>query len=962
MRGWGLAAALFLSAAAAAGQGPSADWRTVETGHFRVHFPAPFEAWALHAAGEIEAIHERVTAYVGYVPARRIEVVVADPAGDANGEAIPFLDRPEVLLWTTPPESESSIGDYGDWMEIVAVHELAHVAHLTRPRNRSAGVLVLLSPAPFGPLALRSPRWVSEGYATLVEGALTGSGRPNSSFRAMVLRRLGSEGKLPSYGELDGTGTWLGGSPAYLVGSAYLEWLAEREGPDSLPRLWKRMASVRGGSFTAAFRGVFGESPKTLYDRFRAELTASAVEEEKRLKAEGLVEGELWQKLPGGTLALEVSPDGGRVLARRDPSRGESFLAVWLVAQTEEERMADAEREKADAALARDPNEIADKPETPRPRPPRWKLPRANGHAASDPRWMSDGRAVLFSRRAPDGEGVLRWDLYRWEYERGRVERVTRLADAADADPAPDGVWAVAVRSRFGATALVRVDLATGQTREIRASLSFVEAWPVWSHPRVSPDGTRIAALVHAERRWRLVTLPADGGDVREVLLDAPPVSAPAWSADGSRLFVADAASGIWNLALVDASGAGGAARSLTRVTGGAFAPAPAKDGSLFFLELTARGVNIRRLDVGAPGPSPSGPAPEAYPLRPRAAAETAAFSPAPVAVPRPYDAWASQAFRPLLDFSFGPSGNTVQLGLDAADVLGRLHLLAMGSMGDAVGPRGGSAATAWRGWPVALTAQLFSAIEKPGNQGLAPRPAFDQERFGGFLDASWSRPCDWGRLEARAGGGGTRVEAFASGDVFTRALGSASARLVFRRTRGGAGFGFDLDAGGTLGTTAGDGWSQWMAGGRIVGILPFATLSASARGGDTGGTPSLFDLFAIGGAPSAILPPGLDGNRISNPALPADVQVGGRFEAYRAELAGTGVPVAVYAEWLRAWNGGAPRPDPVRVAGVEVRLDRLIPPEFGRAVTFRVGAGWIVSETPSIRAGRGYAQLVYRP
>jgi len=51
-----------------------------------------------------------------------------------------------------------------------------------------------------------------------------------------------------------------------------------------------------------------------------------------------------------------------------------------------------------------------------------------------------------------------------------------------------------------------------------------------------------------------------------------------------------------------------------------------------------------------------------------------------------------------------------------------------------------------------------------------------------------------------------------------------------------------------------------------------------------------------------------------------------------------------------------------VRVVGAEVRLDRLIPPEFGRTISFRVGGGWIVSEAPSIHAGRGYAQLVYRP
>ncbi|HEY1433728.1 MAG TPA: hypothetical protein VGG65_00050, partial [Thermoanaerobaculia bacterium] len=750
-----------------------------------------------------------------------------------------------------------------------------------------------------------------------------------SVYRAMVLRQLAIEGKLPAYEALDASGTWLGSSVAYLAGSAFLEWLSERAGPGSLPRLWERMAS--SGGFAGAFRETFGDAPRALYDRFRAELGALAAEEDKRLRHDGLVEGEPWLDPKGGALAAQVSPDGGSLLARRDPTPKQSALVVWPVASAGTTR---------------------------------WTLPRANGFSASDPRWLPEGRAVLFSRRAPDREGILRWDLHRWDLASGSVTRVTRLADVFDADPDSSGGWAIAVRGRYGASSLVRVDLATGGVQELSVELPVQDAWPVWSHPRVSPDGRRIAALLHAGNRWRLVTLPATGGRAREILPAAAPVSAPAWSADGSRVFTASGgASGIWNLLAVTADGDSPPA-ALTRVTGGAFGPAPTPDGkALYFLDFTAAGVAVRRLDLDAPRPpSAEAPAPDAYPLRPRAREERAFVAAAKEPPATPYDAWPSLAVRPLLDFSFSPSGNTVQLGADAGDVLGRLHAMAMGSAGDAVGPRGGTLAAGYRGLPVALTAQVFSAIEKPGNQSLAPRPAFDEERFGGFVGASWSRQFLWGGVEAHAGAGGSRVEAFATASTFTRALGSTGARLVYRRTRGRSGFGVDVDAAGTLGSSDGSGWTQWTAGGRAVGILPFANLSASARVGDTRGSPTLFDLFAIGGAPSAILPPELDANRIASPALPADLQVGERFEAFRAELAGTSVPVALYAEWLRAWSGGPARPDPVRVVGAEVRLERLIPPEFGRTIAFHVGAGWIVSDAPSVRAARGYAQLIYRP
>ena len=320
---------LLLAAPTLRAQGPSSDWRTIETPHFRVHYPAPFVAWARHAAGLLEPIRARVIPLVGYEPGRPIEVVIADPAADANGMAAPYLDQPAIVLWTSPPGAGDWLSDFPDWTEILATHEVAHVVHLARPGTGASSFLARLLPAPFGPLALGSPRWLFEGYATLLEGALTGSGRPASSLRAMVLRRLAIEGKLPPYSKLDGGSGWLGASYPYLIGSAYLEWLAARAGEQSLRDLWGRMAGSFAGGFTSSFEGVFGASPEDLYDRFTAETTARALGEEKRLEAEGLAAGELVLRLDGGTSSLQVSPDGGKLLARRDPSRRESYVAIW---------------------------------------------------------------------------------------------------------------------------------------------------------------------------------------------------------------------------------------------------------------------------------------------------------------------------------------------------------------------------------------------------------------------------------------------------------------------------------------------------------------------------------------------------------------------------------------------------------------------------------------------------------
>ena len=954
--------ALFLlGSRIASGQAPSAPWRTIETPHFRIHFPAPFEPWSRRAAAAIESIHDRVSEAVGFRVERPIDVLVGDPLATANGMAFPFLDRPVIVLWTSPPEPESELGVWTDWMEELVTHEVAHIVHLTRPRNRSRGILARISPIPLGPLTLKSPRWLTEGYATVLEGALSGSGRPASSYRAMVLRRFAIEGKLPGYGALNATSGWLGGSMAYLVGSTFLEWLEAKEGKGSLPRLWKRMASRRGGDFPTAFRAVFGRNPWDLYDRFRAEITAAGIEEERRLVAAGLSGGETWQRLDGGTLGLMLSPDGSRLLARRDPKRGETFLAVWTVEESDEERKAEARRLEREAEVLRDPNEVADRPEIPRPRQPKWRLPSVNGFSAWNPRWMPDGRQVLFARRAPDAHGVLRSDLSLWTPEDGTVRRLTRFADVIEADPAPGGGWGVGVRNRYGTSELVTVDLVQGQTKPIPVTGGGADAWRVWSHPRLSPDGRTIASLVHFGGRWRLATLPSDGGEIREVSLPGTPAGEPAWSPDGSRLYVAADREGIWNVESANARGDEGS-ELLTRVTGGALAPAPSPDGkALFFLEITARGVDVRRLALPAPSVAPL-PRRAIFPLLPPDPVPTVVFARTAVAADRPYSVWPSHVVRPLATWSIGPDGNAWQIGLEGSDVVGRLDWVAAGSVGNSAGPRGASLAGAYRGLPVNLSAHVFSARERPGDQRVVPRPEFDQERLGGFLEASWARPFSGGRLRLAAGGGTTRVDPLSGGDDFDRSLFSARGRGQRRWVRGKRGFGIDLEGFASSGRTDGSSWTQFLGRAGVTAFLPSLQISASGRYGDTSGSPTPFDVFSVGGAPSAVLAEGLDRNRVELPALPGFVQTGERVESLRAEAAYRGILV-LYGERLRAWTPSQAKPDPVRVYGAELRVDeRILPVSVPGDLAIYAGVAKIRSSSPRFDSTRGYAGLLYRP
>jgi hypothetical protein len=180
---------------------PWLDWRTTETEHFVFHYPVAYREWTLSLAARIEGVRDQVQRLVAFAPERRVHVVVDDPANQANGYAFTPLDAPTIVLWPTPPDPREEIGHARVWQELLVTHEFAHVAHLTRPsRNPFRRLLWSLSPVPLGPIALKSPRWVLEGYATYVEGRVTGSGRPNNAWRAAMLRQFALEGRMPSYG------------------------------------------------------------------------------------------------------------------------------------------------------------------------------------------------------------------------------------------------------------------------------------------------------------------------------------------------------------------------------------------------------------------------------------------------------------------------------------------------------------------------------------------------------------------------------------------------------------------------------------------------------------------------------------------------------------------------------------------------------------------------------------------
>jgi WD40-like Beta Propeller Repeat len=669
-----------------AAQSPAAEWRTIATPHFRVHYTAGAAGWAERAASRLESVRSAVVKEVGFAPETVTDVLVMNPIADPNGLTLPLLRAPRIVYFTEPPDPESTIGEYSDWIDLLAVHETTHLVHLMRP-SRNPGQRLLERILPLNPITLDAPRWVLEGYATVVEGRITGSGRPNSALRAAILRKWAISGRLPSYGQLDSGHQFLGMSMAYLAGSAYLEWLERRSGGDALRHLWARMTARQRRSFDAAFSSVFGESPSRLYGQFVADLTESsmtAAEESAKF-----TEGPLWQETTYESGDPAVSPDGTRLAMVTRNDKGESKLVVFGTGTNEEEAKL---AKRIEAILKRDPEDVAPVRAKPLPRKPLFTLEVGDGGDIETPRWTADGASLIYTHRQPDRDGFLHRDLFRWTPADGRVERLTRLADVHDAEPLDAG-HAVAVRNRGGASQLVIVDLSSGAVADrTPPSLEIV-----YARPRVGRDG-RLAWSQHDHGGWHVVVDGRDAGP--RGTFD------PEWGSDGT-LYAVRAKNGFLDVVRL----VNGDAFIVAHAVGALEAPAAAPDGALYFMSLEPDGFVVRRL--AAPVPS------EHEAAAPATTPSTfATFESQPLPPSLPYGI-GRQEVSPFFGVQNARGFHALEVGARIGDVVGRLDTLIIASAGDL---RGAAVASRWRGWPVNVAVHAFTVR---GDHGVELRGSY---------------------------------------------------------------------------------------------------------------------------------------------------------------------------------------------------------------------------------------------
>ncbi|MDB4907487.1 MAG: hypothetical protein JWO05_2271 [Gemmatimonadetes bacterium] len=896
-------------------------WQTIDTRRFSLHHAPEHAEWTQALAERIDGVADAVEGVIGYRIPHRVQVVVDDPYNTSNGMALPFLDRPVITFWPTPPSPREDIGNYPRWDQMLASHEIAHLAHLMRPsRNAAVARFWSWSPVPLGPLSYKSPRWVIEGYATHIEGMVSGSGRPRNAWRSALLRQWALEGRLPTYESLNGASTFNGGDFAYLVGSAYLEWLADSvptapwlggAPPDSnkLRMLWRRLSAREDRDFVSAFSGMFGAHPATLYQKFVTHLTHDAVDVERALAQQGAQPGELEARLAWATGDPAVSRDGARVaLVVRSVGRL-TRVVLWDSARTVEDTALTRARLKS---LVQDPEDVLFSSPYPRPHKSLATLVARDGLPFEQPRFFSDGDRLLLSRLTLQRDGSYRPDLWEWNWRLRSTHRLTIGGALRDADPAPDGVHAVATQCVHGWCDLVMVELGDGAVR------TLLRGSPVTSfhRPRFARDGRTIAVSVHVTDRWRIAVVDAATGAVRM----ADP-------ADGFNRFDADFLPGDSALVATSERGAianlerislaDGSVRPLSRVTGAAVGSATDARGAIWFLSLHSAGYDLRRMlpRDSVPHPELAGPGVESFVTRVHVGARDAGL---PDTVPR--GARLSErtygigprVSRVVPGTTAGPDGAGLAINLSNVDPVGRLALLATAIGGNDGIERGVGLGATWRGLraPVTLRATGW-------NQRRRRNSSVDADLRELSARVQLRRATDASTLFLDLVGGARNLHT-AAHDTRTTVPLAAQASGVMRWS--GDGWGAVGDAQLLAATGLDDARSRLgraRVGVSVTGVraLPFEAEFTLGSSRDSTG----FAAMTAGGPDPILGEALLMAQRYDLPALPTGSLVGRDLLAWRASLPNRSF--APFAEGVSVTRRGARYDQWVRVVGMETNI-----------------------------------------
>ncbi len=567
---------------------PKIEWKVMKLPHFDLMYDAKHQELANLYADRLEDSYQVLSTYFERLP-RRTVVVLNDRTDLTNGyaTAIPYRT---IGVYPVLPGPNDTISDFGDWARELSLHELTHVLSFEPRRGIVTGLY-----STFGNIItpnLLLPRWFLEGVAVDLETRTSENGRLRSPYQDAMIRAMYLDQTLfqVQLAEINETSihTWPQGARPYLFGSLMWSELITRHGQKLIAELHGQYGGRVPFLIDTPLLEKAGKNYEQLFSETQTELVQRAKKQADTLAKVPFTAGtELQFPRAVENFSPMISPDGRKMIFLSKNAANKR--SVRILERPSIHIPFDASHEKAEI-----------KQRFGETLPEMNPAPRGldeHGHDDAPPggtihrlSWFADSRKFIFDKLDSINRFSERSDLYTFDLEAMKVERLTRNERAREASVSPNSQLVTFVKLDAGRTHLGLLAMDSRKTRILHSPPLQARI----SHPTfINEDEIIFSERFQGRESLRIYSLSR--GSLRNELPNHPNARFPFRTPSG--IAFNSALNGTSNLYL--ASEDLKTARPLTHTS--TFMAASTYDESrqeAYVSELTSRGFQIRRVSL----------------------------------------------------------------------------------------------------------------------------------------------------------------------------------------------------------------------------------------------------------------------------------------------------------------------------------------------------------------------------
>ena len=209
------------------------NWHTIKSEYASVTYPEGYESLAQRALEITDGVLPQLSQFFNWTPESPVQIVLSNQTDQANGYATPFPYNRSVI-YAALPSGVNELQDYGDWFDLLILHELTHIVHLDKARDWSYAPRYVFGRNLFTFSNIFQPNFFKEGLATYIETSWdNNAGRGQSAFYNMMMRAEVASGLLPLGKVQQSTRDWPL-NKAYSYGAPFYQFLDELYGADGI--------------------------------------------------------------------------------------------------------------------------------------------------------------------------------------------------------------------------------------------------------------------------------------------------------------------------------------------------------------------------------------------------------------------------------------------------------------------------------------------------------------------------------------------------------------------------------------------------------------------------------------------------------------------------------------------------------------------------------------------------------